>query len=183
MPGKLRPWPAGGQRIKATAAAECPTPADSAQLGRHVREANPAEQPTGLLAAVRSPELCLPARLLGVANCSGDPRRERVASRHSQASAPMGLSVKRLAQPWGLLLGLLLLLPAAAGTEAGSAEHDSQGFQVVVFKWHHVQDPYIIALWILVASLAKICSAAFQGQRYLSNACGDFEIRKKGLLS
>uniref|UniRef100_A0A6I8PAZ5 Sodium/hydrogen exchanger n=2 Tax=Ornithorhynchus anatinus TaxID=9258 RepID=A0A6I8PAZ5_ORNAN len=43
---------------------------------------------------------------------------------------------------------------AAVGSEGGGAE--GQGFQVVTFKWHHVQDPYIIALWILVASLAKI---------------------------
>ncbi|XP_060001950.1 sodium/hydrogen exchanger 3 isoform X2 [Lagenorhynchus albirostris] len=61
---------------------------------------------------------------------------------------------------WGLLLALLALgeLPRAQGVEEipGGAHGESQGFQVVTFKWHHVQDPYIIALWILVASLAKI---------------------------
>lgn len=62
---------------------------------------------------------------------------------------------------WGLLLALLLALgelPLARGVEEepGGAHGETQGFQVVTFKWHHVQDPYIIALWILVASLAKI---------------------------
>ncbi|XP_007471978.1 PREDICTED: sodium/hydrogen exchanger 3 isoform X2 [Lipotes vexillifer] len=64
---------------------------------------------------------------------------------------------------WELLLALLALLalgelPRAQGVEEkpGGAHEESQGFQVVTFKWHHVQDPYIIALWILVASLAKI---------------------------
>ncbi|XP_024587742.1 sodium/hydrogen exchanger 3 [Neophocaena asiaeorientalis asiaeorientalis] len=61
---------------------------------------------------------------------------------------------------WGLLLALLVLgeLPRAQGVEEmpGGAPGENQGFQVVTFKWHHVQDPYIIALWILVASLAKI---------------------------
>lgn len=62
---------------------------------------------------------------------------------------------------WGLLLALLLALgelPQVRGVEEepGGAHGSSQGYQVVTFKWHHVQDPYIIALWILVASLAKI---------------------------
>ena len=62
---------------------------------------------------------------------------------------------------WRLLLALLLALgelPQARGVEEEPVvEHDkSQGFQVVTFKWDHVQDPYIIALWILVASVAKI---------------------------
>lgn len=63
---------------------------------------------------------------------------------------------------WGLLLALLLALgelPQVAGVEeepGGGGHQDSEGFQVVTFKWDHVQDPYIIALWILVASVAKI---------------------------
>ncbi|XP_006876953.1 PREDICTED: sodium/hydrogen exchanger 3 isoform X2 [Chrysochloris asiatica] len=61
---------------------------------------------------------------------------------------------------WGLLLALALALawlPRARGVEEEAGAHGSiEGFQVVTFKWHHVQDPYIIALWILVASLAKI---------------------------
>ncbi|KAG3266937.1 solute carrier family 9 member A3 [Ictidomys tridecemlineatus] len=59
---------------------------------------------------------------------------------------------------WGPLLALVLTLgglPRVRGFEEEPSSA-SQGFQVVTFKWHHVQDPYIIALWILVASLAKI---------------------------
>nr|AKP17190.1 Na+/H+ exchanger isoform 3 [Squalus suckleyi] len=67
-------------------------------------------------------------------------------------------------------LGLLLCCPVApssveeaehgeshgeshGGNETGDHE---QGFHVVTFHWEHVQAPYVIALWILVASLAKI---------------------------
>ncbi|EPQ02531.1 Sodium/hydrogen exchanger 3, partial [Myotis brandtii] len=61
----------------------------------------------------------------------------------------------------GLLLALLLALGelpqvGAVEEEPGKEHEESQGFQVVTLKWHHVQEPYIIALWILVASVAKI---------------------------
>lgn len=52
-----------------------------------------------------------------------------------------------------LVLALTSLRGARAAEEEPSAD---ETFQVITFKWHHVQDPYIIALWILVASLAKI---------------------------
>ncbi|XP_041422152.1 sodium/hydrogen exchanger 3 isoform X2 [Xenopus laevis] len=43
------------------------------------------------------------------------------------------------------------------GEQSGGGHGDAPtSLQIVTFKWHHVQDPYIIALWILVASLAKI---------------------------
>ncbi|KAM9165343.1 sodium/hydrogen exchanger 3 [Pangshura tecta] len=54
----------------------------------------------------------------------------------------------------------LLVLPAALAQERSSGDHTAGSgphfFQIVSFKWAHVQEPYIIALWILVASLAKI---------------------------
>ncbi|MEE6510742.1 hypothetical protein FKM82_030868, partial [Ascaphus truei] len=43
--------------------------------------------------------------------------------------------------------------PADSGNSHGGGP---ASLEIVTFKWHHVQDPYIIALWILVASLAKI---------------------------
>uniref|UniRef100_A0A4X2LSX1 Sodium/hydrogen exchanger n=1 Tax=Vombatus ursinus TaxID=29139 RepID=A0A4X2LSX1_VOMUR len=65
----------------------------------------------------------------------------------------------RLAFPaWGLLFLALWMLPRVLGMEENPEHnnHGNEGFQIVTFKWDHVQDPYIIALWILVASLAKI---------------------------
>ncbi|XP_072461409.1 sodium/hydrogen exchanger 3 isoform X2 [Notamacropus eugenii] len=65
----------------------------------------------------------------------------------------------RLSFPaWGLLVWALWMLPRVLGTEEipGHNSHGTEGFQIVTFEWDHVQDPYIIALWILVASLAKI---------------------------
>ncbi|KAL4691020.1 hypothetical protein H8959_013981 [Pygathrix nigripes] len=46
--------------------------------------------------------------------------------------------------------------PGAWRWSPGDAHGESGGFQVVTFEWAHVQEPYVIALWILVASVAKI---------------------------
>ncbi|XP_042662872.1 sodium/hydrogen exchanger 3 isoform X1 [Tyto alba] len=58
----------------------------------------------------------------------------------------------------GFLLGLMAL-PAALGQRSSASPINSsqpQSFAIVSFKWDHVKDPYVITLWILVASLAKI---------------------------
>lgn len=45
----------------------------------------------------------------------------------------------------------------------GSAHHESDhgpknlsGVPIVTFKWHHVQEPYVVVLWIFVAGMAKL---------------------------
>ncbi|XP_078543805.1 sodium/hydrogen exchanger 3 isoform X2 [Lissotriton helveticus] len=44
----------------------------------------------------------------------------------------------------------------SSGEEHPAVAHGPPSLDIVTFKWHHVQEPYIIALWILVASLGKI---------------------------
>ncbi|GCB60682.1 hypothetical protein scyTo_0009218, partial [Scyliorhinus torazame] len=61
-------------------------------------------------------------------------------------------------------LALLLCCPVAGNTaeQDSHTEHgdshgsNDTGFHIVTFRWEHVQAPYVIALWILVASLGKI---------------------------
>lgn len=65
-----------------------------------------------------------------------------------------------------LAIAVLCLVTPVLGANKRRSSSESGGhtaeaeaptdLQIVTFKWHHVQDPYIIAVWILVASLAKI---------------------------
>ncbi|XP_048410266.2 sodium/hydrogen exchanger 3-like isoform X1 [Stegostoma tigrinum] len=66
-----------------------------------------------------------------------------------------------LTAPPVLLCCLVALSSANEGHSDSDTEHgESHGgnetsFHVVTFRWEHVQAPYVIALWILVASLAQ----------------------------
>ncbi|KAG5839233.1 hypothetical protein ANANG_G00202850 [Anguilla anguilla] len=45
---------------------------------------------------------------------------------------------------------------SAATTDRGESSHHGGGYKIVQWEWSYVQTPYIIAIWILVASVAKI---------------------------
>lgn len=43
-------------------------------------------------------------------------------------------------------------------TVHGEASHPhGGGYRIVQWEWSYVQTPYIIAIWLLLASVAKIC--------------------------
>uniref|UniRef100_A0AAR2LUH1 Sodium/hydrogen exchanger n=1 Tax=Pygocentrus nattereri TaxID=42514 RepID=A0AAR2LUH1_PYGNA len=48
------------------------------------------------------------------------------------------------------------LARSAEDHEDGGASHHGGGYKIVQWEWSYVQTPYIIAIWLLVASVAKI---------------------------
>ncbi|XP_055756264.1 sodium/hydrogen exchanger 5 isoform X3 [Salvelinus fontinalis] len=46
--------------------------------------------------------------------------------------------------------------PSATTEDGGESHRHGGGFQMVQWEWSYVQTPYVIAIWILVASVAKI---------------------------
>ncbi len=58
----------------------------------------------------------------------------------------------------GIALGRSAEEPAAPSAEDGESthQHGGGGFKIVQWEWSYVQTPYVIASWLLVASVAKI---------------------------
>uniref|UniRef100_A0A8C9WZG7 Sodium/hydrogen exchanger n=1 Tax=Sander lucioperca TaxID=283035 RepID=A0A8C9WZG7_SANLU len=50
---------------------------------------------------------------------------------------------------------------SSQGTEQGNGSRVITGISIVTFKWNHVKTPYLVALWILVAVLAKLVIESF----------------------
>ena len=44
----------------------------------------------------------------------------------------------------------------ATTTDNGESSHHGGGYKIVQWEWSYVQTPYTIAMWLLVASFAKI---------------------------
>ncbi|KAG7468301.1 hypothetical protein MATL_G00141600 [Megalops atlanticus] len=44
----------------------------------------------------------------------------------------------------------------AAASDSGESSHHGGGYKIVQWEWSYVEPPYIIAIWLLVASVAKI---------------------------
>jgi len=72
-----------------------------------------------------------------------------VAPRYTQAREEYG-------HP-GIALARSAEEPTAPSSEDGeSSQHHGGGYKIVQWEWSYVQTPYIIASWLLVASVAKI---------------------------
>lgn len=86
-----------------------------------------------------------------------DLRRGGISPGRGNRILLCGLEMRQVSR-MGFLLGLLNLPAALGERSSGSPTNNShpQSFAIVSFEWNHVKDPYVITLWILVASLAKI---------------------------
>lgn len=58
---------------------------------------------------------------------------------------------------------VFFVLPLIQGLSANvvqSPRHQLEpnltGLPIVTFKWHHVQTPYLVIVWVFVAALAKL---------------------------
>lgn len=74
-----------------------------------------------------------------------------------------------------------LLEPSRSGVDDGHHGNASvlTGLPVVTFKWHHVQRPYQVALWILVAGVCKLGRSGCRGDsgEFHPSRCWHPELR------
>lgn len=99
----------------------------------------------------------------GATSGTAEPVLRRSAVRISLPSPPMSVKPQQYAAPG------IALARSAEDEPAGPAHQEEEemgmhdhggGYRVVQWEWNYVQTPYIIAIWLLVASVAKICESS-----------------------
>ena len=51
---------------------------------------------------------------------------------------------------------LFLIISSAVAAEEEKSNNETERYQLVTWDFHHVEVPYVICWWILLASVAKI---------------------------
>ena len=51
---------------------------------------------------------------------------------------------------------------------AGHGDHKAERFEIVSFEWESVQTAYTVSIWILLASIAKICKSFTTSEIWLT---------------
>lgn len=91
---------------------------------------------------------------------------EAVTDRYADGAAPSSAltptpsrSGAEAEDSWrpGLALARSAEQPAPTTVHDEASHHHGGGYRIVQWEWSYVQTPYIIAIWLLLASVAKIC--------------------------
>lgn len=100
---------------------------------------------------------CLLALLLLLSAAVTDRRSADGATRSpSDTPTPTRSGHEESWRP-GLALGRSAEQPSPTPVPGDASHPRGAGYRVVQWEWSYVQTPYIIATWLLLASVAKIC--------------------------
>lgn len=74
-----------------------------------------------------------------------------------------------------MILVLLLCCVSSAAPQESHHEHggghNATGIAIVSFKWHHVESPYLVAVWILVCFFGKLRKSRVRNVNENKNIC------------